>query len=52
MKKLTIEISSENGDFWYIIDEIKKSVEQWYLSWMDWNDTSDYNFQITENFNN
>jgi hypothetical protein len=50
MKTLMIEINGKtDGDLSIALDEVKKKVEQGYLSGFDRNDTGNYEFDIKEN---
>jgi len=48
MKKLIIEICSENGNFINSIDYIKKQIEKDFTSWFDKNDSESYKFNISK----
>ena len=49
MKVLTIEVNGETaGDLEIALDEIKKKVEQGFLSGFDGNDSGNYEFDIKE----
>lgn len=48
MKKLIIEIYSENGSFINSIDYIKNQLEKDFTSWFNENDNERHEFNISE----
>jgi len=46
MLKLTIEITSKTSDFTDSLNEVKKQIQSWFISWFNENEEEKYSFEV------